>query len=374
MKSFNIGRISGIEIELHSTFVLFIAFIVLLLALFDPINLIGSITLIVFLFTSVFFHELTHSMVSIKKGIKVKKIILLPIGGMALTENFPEKPIDEFLISVAGPLFNFAVVIVLVFIVSLLDFIPFPTQTEITGNINSALMNYPVFALMYVNLMLGTFNLLVPALPLDGGRVWRSLLSLKFGKTKATAFVAKISKLVALILFIAGIFSGGILLSVIAVFIYFASKYENDLQQMKDVLDGIDVKKITSKKIPLLKKNLSLKELFDLMEKENRFSFLLKQKNALKYIDLELMKKVKKGNWAEIKAFDASAEMHVIPDEAKAEKAMELFMATNYELIAVQKKGKISGVIERKEMQKLFEIAKAKKENSGRKQPAKAKN
>ena len=162
--------------------------------------------------------------------------------------------------------------------------------------------------------------------------------------------MAKISKLVALILFIAGIFSGGILLSVIAVFIYFASKYENDLQQMKDVLDGIDVKKITSKKIPLLKKNLSLKELFDLMEKENRFSFLLKQKNALKYIDLELMKKVKKGNWAEIKAFDASAEMHVIPDEAKAEKAMELFMATNYELIAVQKKGKISGVIERKEM------------------------
>lgn len=362
MKSFVIGRISGITVELHSTFVLFILFLVLLLALFDPMNLIGSVTLIVFLFTSVFFHELSHSIVSISKGIKVRKIILLPIGGMALTDNFPDEPKEEFLISIAGPLFNFAVVIVLAILIFLFDFIPFPWGFFQAGmDLNFSLMNYPVFALMYVNLMLGTFNLLVPALPLDGGRVWRSLLAIKFGKTKATKFVARISEIIALILFIVAIFGGGIILAVIAVFIYFASKYENEMQQMKETLKGVKLKGIINKGIPLLKNNLFLNELFELMEKENQFAFLTKEKMKLNYIDLELMKKVKQNKWSTTKASEISTGIPLVPASAKAEKAMQIFMTTNFELIAVHSHKKLTGVIERKEMQKLFEIMKAKK-------------
>jgi len=368
MKSFVIGRISGIQIELHSTFVLFIMLFIFALAIFDPMNLLSSVTLIVFLFTSVFFHELTHSMVSITKGIKVKKIILLPIGGMALTENFPEEPKDEFLISIAGPLFNFAVVLVLVLLIALFNFIPFPTQEQIfSKGINFSLMNYPVFALMYVNFMLGTFNLLVPALPLDGGRVWRSLLAMKFGKSKATKFVSKISEIIALILFIVGIFWGGILLAVIAVFIYFASKYENEMQEMKDTLKGVKLKSVINKEIPLLKKDLLLEELFELMQKENTQAFIIKEKQIkenekekVKYIDLDLMKKTNKRKWNTTKTSKISVEIHPIPATSKAEKAMEIFMSTPYQMIAVQSKGKVSGIIERKEMEKLFELAKAK--------------
>ncbi|PIN99192.1 MAG: hypothetical protein COT90_00675 [Candidatus Diapherotrites archaeon CG10_big_fil_rev_8_21_14_0_10_31_34] len=365
MKSFVIGRIEGIQVELHSTFVFFILFLFGLLAVFDPVNLLGSITLIVFLFTSVFFHELSHSIVSISKRIKVKKIILLPIGGMALTDNFPDKPIDEFLISIAGPLFNFAVVIVLVILVSLFDFIPFPWDfIENRLNLDFSLMHYPVFALMYVNLILGTFNLLLPALPLDGGRVWRSLLAMKFGKTNATKFVSMISKIIALILFVFAVFfGGGIILAIIAVFIYFASKYENDLQQMKSILTGITLKSIIKEEIPLLQKNLNLKELFDLMQEENVFAFVIKEKQ-LKYIDLELIKKVNQKNWGKTKASEISVVLPLIPVSAKAEKAMELFMATNFELIGVHSNGKLAGVIEKKEMQELFELAKAKKKKN----------
>ncbi len=363
MKSFNIGRISGIQVELHSTFVLFIALLVIALALFDPMNLISTIILITFLFVSVFFHELTHSLVSLKKGIKVKKIILLPIGGMALTDNFPEEPKDEFLISIAGPLFNFAVVIILAIIIVLFDFIPFPSiEKVLEQGINLSLMNYPVFALMYVNLMLGTFNLLVPALPLDGGRVWRSLLAMKFGKTKATKFVTKISEIIALILFTAGIFGAGILLSVIAVFIYFASKYENELQQMKETLKGFNLKTVISKQIPLLKEDLSLEKLFELMETKNQYGFLIKEITGIKYIDLSLMKKIKRKEWNTKKVSEVSIEVHPIPATAKAEKAMEIFMTSPHELIAVKTGNRLSGIIERKEMEKLFEIAKAKKD------------
>ncbi len=363
MKSFVIGKISGIQIELHSTFVLFIMLFIFALVVFDPVNMLSSVTLIVFLFTSVFFHELTHSIVSIKKGIRVKKIILLPIGGMALTDNFPEEPKKEFLISIAGPLFNFAVVLVLALLIALFSFIPFPSQEQIfSKGIHFALMNYPVFSLMYVNFMLGTFNLLVPALPLDGGRVWRSLLAMKFGKSKATKFVARISEIIALILFVIGIFGGGILLAVIAIFIYFASKYENEMQEMKDVLKGIKLKSVISKEIPLLKKDLNLKDLFELMQKENTQAFVIKGKEKIKYIDLDLMKKTNKKKWNITKTSVISVEIHPIPANSKAEKAMEIFISTPYQMIAVKSKGKVSGIIERKEMEKLFELAKAKKE------------
>ncbi len=360
MKSFVIGRIQGIQVELHSTFVLFVLFLALLLAVFDPINLVGSITLIVFLFTSVFFHELSHSMVSIKKGIKVKKIILLPIGGMALTDSFPENPKEEFLISIAGPIFNFIVVIVLLLLVIAFDFIPFPWNFLEKG-IDFSLMNYPVFALMYVNLMLGTFNLLVPALPLDGGRVWRSLLAIPFGKTKATKFVSVLSQIIAFVLFIIAVFGGGIILGVIAVFIYFASKYENEMQEMKETLKGVTLKTVINKKIPLMKKETDLTELFKLMEKENTHAFFFESEKKIKYIDLELMKQVNSKKWSSTKTSDIAIEVHPIPASSKAEKAMEIFMTKNFEMIAVQNKGKISGIIERKEMQKLFELAKAKK-------------
>ena len=361
MKSFVIGRISGIQIELHSTFVLFVLFLFLLIAVFDSSNLIGSITLIAFLFTSVFFHELSHSMVSISKKIKVKKIILLPIGGMALTENFPEDPKQEFLISVAGPLFNFAVVILLAALVSLFDFIPFPWDFLEKG-IDFSLMNYPVFALMYVNLMLGSFNLLVPALPLDGGRVWRSLLAIPFGKTKATKFIAKLSELIALILFVAAVFGGGIILALIAVFIFFASKQENEIQQMKETLKGVKLDSIIKKKIPMLEKNMNFNELLELMKEKNIHAFFIREKNKIKYIDLELIKKINPKKWEKTMVLQASAEIHPIPENSRAENAMQAFMQTNYELIAVQAKGKITGIIERKEMQKLFELMKTKKE------------
>ncbi len=360
MKSFNIGKISGIDIELHSTFVLFIGFFVLLLALFDPANLIGSIILIIFLFTSVFFHELSHSMVSIQKGIKVKKIILLPIGGMALTEKMPDKPKDEFLIAIAGPLFNFAVVFFLIVLIALTE-ISFPTSEIISEQgINSVLMNYPVFALLYVNLMLGAFNLFVPALPLDGGRVWRSLLAIKFGKSKATKFISKLSEIIAVILFIAGLFGAGILLSVIAVFIYFASKQENEMQQMKYALKGISIKGIINKKIPATKTDLYINDLFELMQKENKQAFLFKGKR-ISYIDLNLMKKFQRKKWNKIKISNIAVEAVSVPSAVKAEKAMEWFMTTNYQFILVKEKQKIKGIIERKEMEKLFELAKAEK-------------
>ncbi|MBU2476720.1 hypothetical protein KKG83_04575, partial [Candidatus Micrarchaeota archaeon] len=238
--------------------------------------------------------------------------------------------------------------------------------------IDFSLMNYPVFALMYVNLMLGAFNLLVPALPLDGGRVWRSLLAIPFGKTKATKFVSTLSVLIAVILFLIGIFGipgikeiqGNIMLPVIAVFIYFASKYENEMQEMKEVLKGVKLNSIINKKIPLLKKDVVLEELLELMEKENSHGFLIKEKDLVKYIDLEMIKKINKKEWNKRKVSDVSVEIYPIPSNSKAEKAMEIFMSTPYELIVVETKGKVSGTIERKEMEKLFALAKARKEKS----------
>src|SRR3989338_3198540 len=191
MNGIRLVRVFGISIEFHSTFILLIAGIALLLAIFDPNSLVPTMLLMFFLFLSVFIHELSHSIVSIMRGIKVEKIILLPIGGISVTERIPEKPLDEFLIAIAGPAFNFIAVAAIIIIVALAPNLPWPhylfTGTEPSiEQFNEAILAYPLFGLFWVNFMLGLFNLVVPALPMDGGRVLRSILSWRFGFARAT--------------------------------------------------------------------------------------------------------------------------------------------------------------------------------------------
>ena len=106
MNNLTFGRLFGIKLELHYTFVLLIILVAGLLILFDPGNFVAYFTLLFFLFVSVFIHELFHSLIAISQGTKVKKIMLLPIGGIAMTDKMPEKPMEELKMALAGPLFN----------------------------------------------------------------------------------------------------------------------------------------------------------------------------------------------------------------------------------------------------------------------------
>ncbi|MFH1234802.1 MAG: site-2 protease family protein [Candidatus Diapherotrites archaeon] len=276
MKSLSLGKIFGIGLELHWSFLLIGLFVVVALALAEPSMLAPMLMVFFFLFLSVFLHELVHCVVSLQRGIGVKKIILLPIGGVSLTESLPEKPKDEFLIAVSGPAFNFLVVFAVLFLVSVL---PLPFPRELLSNPSAldsseaaaaAFLSMPLFTVFWVNLILGTFNLFLPALPLDGGRVFRSLLSFAFGYRKATAIATRISSLIAILLFISGFLSGNLLLLVIAAFVFFGSKEEEKIVLMKEQLKGLSIPQLVSEKPLLLDSLMGVSEAFEKMLAEKK--------------------------------------------------------------------------------------------------------
>lgn len=365
MKSFSIGKIAGIGIELHSTFILLIIIITGFLAIFSRETLFQTLTLFFLLFLSVALHELTHSLVASKLGFKVRKIILLPIGGVALMDDFPKKPKDEFLISIAGPLFNFFLVLGILLAAQVFA-LPFPwelfqenlSMETFAALFDSAIMNYPLFAFMWVNLILGSFNLFIPALPLDGGRVLRSILGLFFGFNKSTKIVATVSFYLGTVLLVLGFLSGNLILAVIAIFIILGSRQENEVVLMHESLGNIQIKEIYSKSALILSSELSLNEAFDEMQKMNETAFLVHLGPSIGIITTDKISGFKKIVRSKIKLGDAAELVPNVSLNANASDVLSKMNAKNYSLLPVFDNGKLAGLISIENLQKKYTLAK----------------
>lgn len=241
MKSVSLGTVWGVQLQLHWSFVLFFAFLAGALFLASPESAPPTLLLFFFLFLSVLLHELAHSIVSLYLGLKVSRIVLLPIGGMALTAGLPKKPSHEFFIAIAGPVFNFAVVGALLLLAAGLG-LPFPWSVfsdPAPGALEKAMLAYPLFGVFYVNLMLGAFNLFFPALPLDGGRVARALLAMAVGQADATRAVGRASAALAALLFVFGLVHGSLLVMAVAAFVYLGARQETELARLQSLLQGV---------------------------------------------------------------------------------------------------------------------------------------
>ena len=226
--SFRIAQIAGINIRVHITF-----FLILALGAIQWGGQGGGlegalfgVVLMLVLFTCVTLHELGHSIVANRLGVPVREIILLPLGGVAVMNKQPEKPIHEFLIAIAGPLVNVVIALLLAIPVgaqvrmSLLD-----GRGLIPEAVNDPSLNTLLFWLFSANISLVVFNL-IPAFPLDGGRILRSLLALAIGFPRATRVAITIGQVIAIGLGIFGVLSGNLVLALIAVFIFFGAGQE----------------------------------------------------------------------------------------------------------------------------------------------------
>jgi len=234
--SLRLGRLFGIPISLHVTFILFVAFLGMVYLFQGGAKAaIAGVSFILALFLSVTLHELGHSLVARGYGIKVSGIVLLPIGGVSQIGEMPEKPKQEFLIAVAGP----ATSIVLGLLLggaSLLLYGPAATfKTTVTGGL--FLPN-----LARVNLLLALFNLL-PGFPMDGGRIFRAALANALSYDRATAVAAAVGRVFAVALGLVGLFTN-IWLAFIAVFIYFGAGQEATRVHIKTALRDVPVSRV----------------------------------------------------------------------------------------------------------------------------------
>jgi Zn-dependent protease/CBS domain-containing protein len=228
--SFKIGSIFGIPLNLHITFIL-----LLILVYFVGGSVIGAgglagVTFVVLVFASVVFHELSHSLVARHFGIKVTDITLLPIGGVSRMAETPDKPIEEVLIAIAGPASSFLLAFLLWFVADI-----FGTGVTISDfSVKGGLLA----ELTAVNLVLGLFNL-VPAFPMDGGRVLRGALALYLSPLKATKVAVGVGQGFAIFMFFWGFFSGNIFLILIALFVYLGAEAEERQMGLMVALGGV---------------------------------------------------------------------------------------------------------------------------------------
>ncbi len=242
--SFRILDVAGIPIRIHVTF-----FLILVLGAYQWGSMTGTlngavfgIMLMTLLFMCVTLHELGHSVVAKFFGIPVRQIVLLPLGGIAQITKNPEKPLHELLIAVAGPLVN---VVIAILLLATLGFSAAPQMLTGHGLLPDAMSNTPSLMtllswLLMANVSLTIFNL-IPAFPLDGGRIFRALFAMFIGYPRATRLASAIGQLIAIVLGIYGVIIGNFILVLVAVFIFFGAGQETAGTEAKTVLSTLRV-------------------------------------------------------------------------------------------------------------------------------------
>lgn len=229
--SINIGTVAGTVVRIHLTFLLFLAWIFAAsYAASGAASAWNSVIFLVLLFVCVLLHEFGHIFTARAFGVTTPYVTLLPIGGVAQLERIPEDPRQEFLIAIAGPLVNVAIAGLLILFAG-----ASVNAGAATGVEN---MRIPlVDRLAAVNLFLALFNM-IPAFPMDGGRVLRALLATRLGYVRATELAAWIGQAVAFALGFFGLMYNPILIF-IAIFVYIAASSEAHMVALRAVSRGL---------------------------------------------------------------------------------------------------------------------------------------
>lgn len=240
--SYRLLRVAGIDIRVHATFV----FVLILGGAefgrhFGRAGVLFGVCLVLGMFACVTLHELGHSLVAQRFGVTVREIVLLPIGGMARLSSEPRRPSHELLVAIAGPLVNVVIAFILFFAIGL-DAARFSDPAYRVA-IERAFDPPRLGALLgwwfAGNVMLALFNM-IPAFPMDGGRVLRALLTFPLGKSRATAVATRVGQVVAAGLLLLAIFVlENPMLALIAVFVFFAAGQERTLGRAGEVLEDL---------------------------------------------------------------------------------------------------------------------------------------
>ena len=272
--SFKIATVWGIPIELHITFILLMAGVAAIS--YFSLQQWYPFALILFLFIFVVFHELAHSVVARHYHIRVRKIVLYPIGGVSEIEEIPENPSVEWRLAIAGPLTSLVVGAALLLVNQVITVaapsIPIGSSLATAGSLLQDLGS--------LNLLLGAFNL-IPAFPMDGGRVFRAILAERMKFTDATKYAAYIGRLFGIAMVIFGIvFPAYLLLIVVGLFVYVGATEEAEQTIVSTTLARVRVSDVTCAEIGSVKPEATLSQAMEVMFK-SRYHDALVEKEGL---------------------------------------------------------------------------------------------
>ncbi|OGF10429.1 MAG: hypothetical protein A2W00_01395 [Candidatus Eisenbacteria bacterium RBG_16_71_46] len=231
--SLSIGRIAGVRVELHVTFLMFIAWIAIAQGLLggDVLRALAAVGLLLTVFACVLLHELGHALAARRYGIQTRDIVLLPIGGLARLQRMPEEPRHEIVVALAGPAVN-------VVIAAALFAWLYAARQPLTPIVLGGGFIETLFA---INVAMVVFNM-VPAFPMDGGRVLRAALALRLPYVRATRIASLVGQGFALLFGVVGLFWGNIVLMFVGLFVFLAASEERALVETRSTLSGLPVR------------------------------------------------------------------------------------------------------------------------------------
>ena len=253
-----IGTFAGIDVFVHATFLLLIGWIgySYWLQYGTVAKVVEGILFILALFLCVVLHEYGHALTARRYGIKTRDITLYPIGGVARLERMPDKPIEELWVALMGPAVNVVIAAILFVYLSVTQgLVPLADLTAVSGSF--------LARLMAINVSLVLFNL-IPAFPMDGGRVLRALLAMRMDYVRATQIAANIGQGLAFLLGLFGLFNNPFLLF-IAFFVWIGASQEASMVQVRNSISGIPVTHAMQTKFETLSPSDRLARVVDLI-------------------------------------------------------------------------------------------------------------
>ena len=352
-------KIRGIQLRMHFTFPLILIFAAVQFALITGRGLTGAVFGVVvtsILFVIVVLHELGHSIAAQSYGIQVEQIVLLPIGGVAQLGRMPEKPSQELVISAAGPLVNFALaallaVLGLAFGQELSLRFAFRLPAGITF---SAVFSY-IFA---ANLFLGLFNLL-PAFPMDGGRILRSLLAMRIDYSRATTLAVIIGQGMAVLMGLWGFVTGGFFLILIAIFIFGAARQEGQMAKMRRVLGDITVRQAFSTQGSSLTSRSTLREAISLTMSSFQSDFPVRDDERLLGVltSKRLAEALRKAGPDELVAKFMRTDLDPVSPDEKLYIAQQLLSEAGADALPVMEGEQFLGLVTARDVRKVYRLA-----------------
>jgi Zn-dependent protease/CBS domain-containing protein len=341
--SLKIARVAGIGIYVHWTFLLLLAWIAFehLRKGDDVAGAVRGLGLVVAVFGCIVLHELGHALTAKWYGISTRDITLLPIGGVARLESMPEEPWQEFWVAVAGPAVNVAIAAIL-FVPSLL-----------LGQFDDLLRADDVpdapflVSLLSINLWLVVFNLL-PAFPMDGGRVLRALLATQMPRVRATHIAATVGQGMAIVFGLAGLLiPGAWMLLFIALFVYLGAQGEAQAVEMRSIFQGAAVREAMATRFQTLAPSDTLRRAADELLAGHQQDFPVLEDGRMVGMLLRgsLIEAISSGREGLRVADAMSPACPAVEEQERLDQAVQVMQTQRCSTLPVMRKGALVGLL-----------------------------
>jgi len=354
--AFKIVEVWGIPIRVHWSFGFFFLWIAYL-GNRAGMDVRGTLILCLFaivLFFCVVLHELGHAMMARRYQVQTKDIIISPIGGLARLMHMPKRPMHELLIAIAGPAVNLVIALIIGIFLTLFTskgLLPTGDPSRIFNDISNFLP-----ALFGLNLLLIVFNL-IPAFPMDGGRIFRAVLSMRWSRERATQIATVLGQAIALAFVVWGFYRGDFILAFIGIFVFFSAANEYKMVKADKLLSDTQVGDIIRRDFTPIYLHEKMNRVFHLSEEgiEKDFIVFNKWQDVVGVLHDEFIQVARQDNASDADVEDyLSDRFEAVPGHLDLKRLFHLFQQRGYSIIPVMDIGTMIGVIDRVTLNKYI--------------------